>query len=50
MAETVLRAALNDAGLAEAVTLDSSGTGDWHIGQPMYPQARQALARCEEPS
>ena len=45
MAETVLRAELNDAGLAEAVTLDSSGTGDWHIGQPMYPQARQALAR-----
>src|SRR6516225_10030486 len=45
MAETVLRTELNDAGVAEAVTLDSSGTGDWHIGQPMYPQARQALAR-----
>ena len=45
MAETVLRAALNDAGLAEVVVLDSSGTGDWHIGEPMYPQARSALAR-----
>ena len=45
MAETVLRAALTDAGLAEAVTLDSSGTGDWHIGQQMYPQARRALAQ-----
>jgi protein-tyrosine phosphatase len=45
MAETVLRAALNEAGLAEAVTLDSSGTGDWHVGQQMYPQARRALAR-----
>jgi len=45
MAETVLRAALDEAGLAEAVTLDSSGTGDWHVGQPMYPQARSALAR-----
>ena len=45
MAETVLRAALNDAGLAEAVTVDSSGTGDWHLGEPMYPQARGALAR-----
>ena len=42
MAETVLRTELNDAGVAEAVTLDSSGTGDWHIGQPMYPQARRA--------
>jgi protein-tyrosine phosphatase len=45
MAETVLRAALADAGLAEAVTLDSSGTGDWHVGEPMYAQARRALAR-----
>jgi protein-tyrosine phosphatase len=45
MAETVLRAALDEAGLAEAVTLDSSGTGDWHAGQQMYPQARAALAR-----
>jgi protein-tyrosine phosphatase len=45
MAETVLRAALNEAGLAEAVALDSSGTGDWHVGQQMYPQARTALAR-----
>ena len=45
MAETVLRASLTQAGLAEAVTLDSSGTGDWHVGEPMYPQARQALAR-----
>jgi protein-tyrosine phosphatase len=45
MAETVLRAALDEAGLAEAVTLDSSGTGDWHVGEPMDPQARRALAR-----
>ena len=45
MAETVLRASLTEAGLAEAVTLDSSGTGDWHVGEPMYPQARRALAR-----
>ena len=45
MAETVLRAALDEAGLAEAVALDSSGTGDWHLGEPMYPRARTALAR-----
>jgi protein-tyrosine phosphatase len=45
MAETVLRGALTEAGLAEAVMLDSSGTGDWHVGEPMYPQARKALAR-----
>jgi protein-tyrosine phosphatase len=45
MAETVLRAALEEAGLTDAVTLDSSGTGDWHVGEPMYPRARRALAR-----
>ena len=44
MAETVLRAALTEAGLTEGVTLDSAGTGDWHVGQQMYPQARRALA------
>jgi low molecular weight protein-tyrosine phosphatase len=45
MAETVLRAALAQADLAGAVALDSSGTGDWHVGEAMYPQARRALAR-----
>jgi protein-tyrosine phosphatase len=45
MAETVLRAQLAEAGLAELVTVDSAGTGDWHIGDPMNPQARTALNR-----
>jgi protein-tyrosine phosphatase len=45
MAETVVRAGLNDAGLSEVVRLDSAGTGDWHAGEAMYPQARGALAR-----
>ncbi len=45
MAETVLRAALADAGLAGQVVVDSAGTGDWHIGQPMDAGARAALAR-----
>jgi protein-tyrosine phosphatase len=45
MAETVLRASLVEAGLDGAVALDSAGTGDWHIGQPMDPLARAALAR-----
>ncbi len=44
MAETVLRAALADAGLDGQVVVDSAGTGDWHIGQPMDAGARAALA------
>ena len=43
MAEAVLRASLAEAGLDAAVMVDSAGTGDWHIGQPMYPQAQAAL-------
>ena len=45
MAETVLRDYLARAGLAEAVVVDSAGTGDWHVGQPMNRMASQALAR-----
>ncbi len=44
MAETVLRAAIEAAGLGRAVVVDSAGTGDWHIGGPMNGGARAALA------
>ncbi|MBV9384457.1 MAG: low molecular weight phosphotyrosine protein phosphatase [Streptosporangiaceae bacterium] len=43
MAEVVLRAAVAEAGLDVAV--DSAGTGDWHIGDPMYARARAELTR-----
>jgi protein-tyrosine phosphatase len=45
MAETVLRAELDRAGLGEAVEVDSAGTGDWHLGSAMDPRARAELAR-----
>jgi protein-tyrosine phosphatase len=38
-------ASLTDAGLAGGVVLDSAGTGDWHLGEPMHRPARAALAR-----
>ncbi len=44
MAETVLRAELGNAGLDGAVVVDSAGTGDWHVGDTMDPDARKALA------
>jgi protein-tyrosine phosphatase len=44
MAETVLRAALAAVGLDGAVVVDSAGTGDWHLGDTMDPDARKALA------
>lgn len=45
MAETVLRGAVAQAGLDQAVVVDSAGTGDWHVGQPMHLMAADALAR-----
>jgi protein-tyrosine phosphatase len=43
-AEIVLREELALAGLAGAVEVDSSGTGDWHLGGQMDPGARAELA------
>jgi protein-tyrosine phosphatase len=45
MAEVILRDQLANAGLAEAVTVDSAGTGDWHVGDRMNGGARTELAR-----
>jgi protein-tyrosine phosphatase len=43
MAEVVLRNRLAEAGLAGKVVVDSAGTGDWHVGDPMYWGARIQL-------
>ncbi len=45
MAEVLLRAELAGAGLAGRVSVESAGTGDWHLGEPMDPRARAELAR-----
>ena len=45
MAEVVLRAQLAAAGLRDRVIVDSAGTGDWHVGDPMNPPARRQLER-----
>jgi protein-tyrosine phosphatase len=43
-AEVVLRQEIARAGLAGKVEVDSSGTGNWHLGAPMDPGARAELA------
>jgi protein-tyrosine phosphatase len=45
MAEVMLREQVAKAGLADRVTVDSAGTGDWHVGGPMNDRARRQLAR-----
>ena len=43
MADVVLSQRVDDAGLAGRVTVTSSGTGDWHVGQPMDERAAATL-------
>jgi protein-tyrosine phosphatase len=45
MAEVILRAELDRAGLSDRVEVDSAGTGDWHVGAAMDRGARAELSR-----
>jgi protein-tyrosine phosphatase len=45
MAEVILRGQVERAGLGGRVTVDSAGTGDWHIGAAMNSRARAELTR-----
>ncbi len=45
MAETLIRTELEAAGLADRVSVESAGTGDWHLGEQMDRRARTELAR-----
>jgi protein-tyrosine phosphatase len=44
IALVVLRRALERAGVSGRVQVESSGTGDWHLGHPMDRRAAAALA------
>ena len=43
MADVVMSALVDDAGLAGKVEVSSSGTGTWHLGEPMDPRAAAQL-------
>ena len=43
MAEVVFRELVRERGLEQAITIRSSGTGSWHIGDPADPRAVAAL-------
>jgi low molecular weight protein-tyrosine phosphatase len=44
-AEGVMRHKLREAGLADAVDIESAGTGGWHIGHPPDERASAAAGR-----
>lgn len=43
MAEAVFRHQVKEAGLADVITIDSAGTGDWHLGHPPHQGTRDIL-------
>jgi protein-tyrosine phosphatase len=45
MAEVVIRNELADSGLADRVSVQSAGTGDWHLGERMHYGALAELRR-----
>jgi protein-tyrosine phosphatase len=45
MADAVLRAQIEKAGLGDRVVVDSAGTGDWHVGERMHRGASSQLKR-----
>ena len=45
IAEVVMRSALRDAGLDDAVEVSSAGTGDWHIGERADARTLSVLER-----
>ena len=44
-AEGIFRSLLSQEGLHETVTVDSAGTGDWHVGAAPDPRAQDAAKR-----
>jgi len=41
-AESVMRAQIDEADLAERIVVDSAGTGNWHVGKAPDERAQQA--------
>jgi protein-tyrosine phosphatase len=47
MADVVLTSLVDRAGLAGRVHVESSGTGDWHVGNPMDNRAAATLVAAD---
>ncbi|MBU8907836.1 low molecular weight protein-tyrosine-phosphatase [Desertibacillus haloalkaliphilus] len=47
MAEAVFRKQVEEAGLKDQISIDSAGTGHWHIGKPPHEGTRSLLDRYD---
>ena len=43
MAEAVFQDMVNEAGLSEVISVDSAGTGSWHVGEQAHRGTRRVL-------
>lgn len=43
MAEAVFKQLVDEAGLSDNFTVDSAGTGSWHVGEKAHPGTRKVL-------
>ncbi|MGD8584449.1 MAG: low molecular weight protein-tyrosine-phosphatase [Chloroflexota bacterium] len=44
MAEAVFQKLVDEAGLSDAIAVDSAGTGSWHVGEKAHPGTRRILS------
>lgn len=49
MAEAVFQQMVNEAGLADKISVDSAGTGGWHVGETAHRGTRRILAEHNVP-
>ena len=49
MAEAVFQHRVNEAGLGDSITVDSAGTGSWHVGEPAHSGTRNVLKKHDIP-
>ena len=49
MAEAIFQQMVKDAGLADKISVDSVGTGGWHVGETAHRGTRQVLAKHNIP-
>ncbi|HRQ38404.1 MAG TPA: low molecular weight protein-tyrosine-phosphatase [Chloroflexota bacterium] len=45
MAEAVFQQMVNEAGLQDKISVDSAGTGSWHVGESAHAGTRRVLAQ-----
>ena len=45
MAEAVFQKMVDDASLSDQISVDSAGTGSWHVGEKAHPGTRRVLSQ-----